>query len=51
LSGPRGWSDLGVDPLFESLHADPRWLPMLETIGASPALLAKIRFEIGLPGS
>jgi len=49
LSGPRGWSDLGVDPLFESLHADPRWLRMLETIGASPAQLAKIRLEIELP--
>ncbi len=49
LSGPRGWSDLGVDPLFESLHADPRWLPMLETIGASPAQLAKIHLDIELP--
>lgn len=49
LSGPRGWSDLGVDPLFESLHADPRWLPMLETIGASPARLAAIRLDIELP--
>jgi TolB-like protein/Flp pilus assembly protein TadD len=51
LSGPRGWSDLGVDPLFQSLHADPRWLPMLEAIGASPARLASIRLDIELPAT
>ncbi len=37
------------DPLYESLRADPRWLPYLESIGRSPEELAAIDFEVRLP--
>ena len=36
-------------PLFSNIHDDPRWLPFLESIGASPEQLAAIEFEVTLP--
>ena len=35
-----------VENLFDSLHGDPRWLPLLRRIGKGPETLAKIRFEV-----
>ena len=37
------------DPLLQALHSDPRWLPLLESLGKSPEQLNIIRFEISLP--
>ncbi len=37
------------DPLLRSLHDDPRWLPLLESLGKSPAQMNAIEFEITLP--
>ena len=34
---------------FANIHADPRWLPFLESIGKSPEQLAAIEFEVRLP--
>jgi len=49
--GDPGLSDIVGEPLFISLHGDPRWLPFLESIGKSPAQLDAIPFEVTLPGS
>ncbi|MDX1554813.1 MAG: tetratricopeptide repeat protein [Xanthomonadales bacterium] len=44
-----GLSDTPIDPLFENVRDDPRWLPFLEKLGKSPAQLDAIEFEISLP--
>jgi len=36
-------------PYLKSLTSDPRWLPLLESIGKSPAQLDAIEFEVKLP--
>ena len=46
--------DLGVagtlvEPMFDSLHDDARWLPYLRKIGYAPEQLAKIDFKVTLP--
>jgi hypothetical protein len=38
-----------VEPLFDSLHGDARWLPFLREIGYAPEQLAKIEFKVTLP--
>ncbi|MCH8203462.1 MAG: hypothetical protein IH996_10210 [Proteobacteria bacterium] len=38
-----------IFPLFANIHADPRWLPFLESIGKSPEQLAAIEFKVTLP--
>lgn len=38
-----------IESLFSNLHADPRWLPFLYSIGKSPEQLAAIEFEVTLP--
>jgi len=40
---------LHVDVLFEKLHADARWPPLLRKLGQAPEQLAKIKFEVKLP--
>jgi len=40
---------IAVEPLFKTLHDDPRWSPFLESIGMSPAQLSAIKFEVALP--
>jgi len=44
-----GLSDIGNNPLFANIHADPRWAPFLAKIGMSPEQLDSIEFEIPLP--
>jgi TolB-like protein/Tfp pilus assembly protein PilF len=36
-------------PMFKNIHSDPRWLPLLESIGKSPQQLASVEFDITLP--
>ncbi len=38
-----------VDPLLGPLHEDPRWQPMLESIGKSAEQLGAIEFNVTLP--
>ncbi|MEQ8205319.1 MAG: tetratricopeptide repeat protein, partial [Woeseia sp.] len=44
-----GLTDIVAEPLFANLHADPRWLPFLQSIGKGPAQLNAIVFDIPLP--
>ena len=44
-----GLSQIAIQPLFANIHADPRWLPFLESIGMSPKQLAAIEFNVTLP--
>jgi len=37
------------DPVFDTLHGDPRWLPYLRKIGYAPEQLAKIDLNVTLP--
>jgi len=39
-----------VLPLMAPLHKDPRWLPFLRKVGIAPEQLAKVKFEVKLPG-
>ena len=48
--GDPGLSEIQADAdLFANLADDPRWPPFLERIGRSPAQLAAIEFEVGIP--
>jgi tetratricopeptide (TPR) repeat protein len=44
-----GLSQIPTEPLFDNIHADPRWLPFLRKIGYAPEQLAKIEFKVMLP--
>jgi TolB-like protein/cytochrome c-type biogenesis protein CcmH/NrfG len=44
-----GLSDIAIYPLFTMLHDDPRWLPLLESLGRSLAQLNAIEFNVKLP--
>jgi len=44
-----GLAMIPTDNLYANVHADPRWLPFLESIGKSPEQLAAIKFEVKLP--
>lgn len=37
--------DAHIDPALDGLHADPRWVPLLESMGVSPAQMEAITFE------
>jgi hypothetical protein len=37
------------EPALESLHSDPRWLPLLHRLGMAPEQLAAIKFEVTVP--
>ena len=41
---------LHIDVMYEKLHADPRWLPLLRKLGQAPEQLATIKFDVNLPG-
>ncbi len=40
---------IGMMPAFESLHGDPRWLPLLRRLGIAPDQLAAIKLDINVP--
>lgn len=43
------YGSITTEPRFASIHDDPRWLPLLESIGRSPEQLAAIEFKVTLP--
>ncbi len=47
--GDPGLSEIVVEPMFDNLREDPRWLPFLTSIGKSPDELDAIQFELTLP--
>ncbi|MCU0988348.1 MAG: tetratricopeptide repeat protein [Xanthomonadales bacterium] len=49
--GDPGLADIVAEPLFGKLHADPRWLPFLESLGKAPWQLDAIPFEAGYDGA
>jgi len=44
-----GLVEIATDPMFASIHDDPRWLPFLREIGKAPEQLAKVEFKVMLP--
>ncbi len=42
---------LAIEPLFKSLHNDPRWAALLQRLGKSPEQLVRIEFKVNLPES
>jgi adenylate cyclase len=38
-----------LEPMFASLHDDPRWLALLRKLGRAPEQLAAIKFDVPLP--
>ena len=48
--GDPGLCEIVVEPEFDSLRDDPRWLPFLRRIGMAPEQLAAIPFQVNLPG-
>ena len=42
-------AEILVEPLFTSLHSDPRWLPFLRKLGMAPEQLAAIKFDVSMP--
>ncbi|MEK6253375.1 MAG: tetratricopeptide repeat protein [Gemmatimonadales bacterium] len=44
-----GLTGIPTDPTFANIRDDPRWLPLLESIGKSPEQLAAMEFEVRLP--
>ena len=44
-----GLSHVMINPLFANVHDDPRWLPLLESIGKSPAQLEAVEFIVKVP--
>ncbi len=46
-----GLYEIVAHPLFDKIHADPRWLPFLRKLGHAPEQLAKIMFTVTLPGT
>lgn len=49
-SGSGVFREVLVDPLLDNLHADPRWLSLLERLGRSPEQLAAVEFDVVSPG-
>ncbi len=46
---PGSVGDAAINPLYQSLHGDPRWHEVLLEIGAAPEQLATIEFDVALP--
>ncbi len=47
--GDPGLTDIAIEPLFQNLKQDPRWLPLLRKLGRAPEQLDKIPFKVTLP--
>ncbi len=48
--GDPGLAEVVVENSFDRIHGDSRWLPFLESLGRSGQQLARIEFEVTLPG-
>jgi len=48
-TGDPGLAELAVEPLFASLRDDPRWLPLLSSLGQAPDQLDAIELGVRLP--
>jgi len=46
-----GLSEILGKPHFANIHDDPRWIPLLESIGKTEAQLASIKLDFQLPGT
>jgi TolB-like protein/thioredoxin-like negative regulator of GroEL len=44
-----GLGALPFEPFLESLHSDPRWLPLLRRLNMAPEQLAAIKFDVTVP--
>ena len=44
-----GLAEIAVEPMFGTIHDDPRWLPFLRKLGMAPEQMAAIRFDVSLP--
>ena len=44
-----GLVEILTNPFFDSLHDDPRWLPLLRKLGRAPEQLAKIQIKGTVP--
>jgi hypothetical protein len=44
-----GLPDIIYEPNLASLHADPRWLPLLRRLGRAPEQLAAVPFDARPP--
>ena len=44
-----GVGEIGVEPLFDNLHSDPRWLPLLRELGQDPEQLGQIPLDVQVP--
>jgi adenylate cyclase len=49
VEGTSALAGAANDFMLDSLHEDPRWTPLLQKAGVSPAQLAAIKFEVNLP--
>ncbi len=44
-----GLTQIVNQPEFKNIHTDPRWLPVLKTVGVSPTQLEDFDFKVNLP--
>ncbi len=44
-----GVAQLGSTKAFQDIEDDPRWMPLLESLGMAPEQLAAIDFEVKIP--
>jgi len=47
--GDGGLAGMVTENLFDTIRADPRWLPFLRKVGKAPEQLAKIEFKVTQP--
>jgi TolB-like protein len=49
LTHDPGLSGIAVEPLFDNIKRDPRWLAYLRELGRAPEQLAAIKFDVTVP--